>query len=412
MDGYPIRLMISDNLSRFRLTVFFRLLLVIPHAIWLFLWGIAVFVAVVINWFATLIVGRSLTGLHDFIGSYVRYATHVTAYLFLLADPFPGFTGEPGYPVDLEIDPPAAQRRWVTFFRLLLALPALMLSTVLTGGTGSGSGQSNYSGGVLQTVGFLGWFVSLVTGKMPRGMRDLGAYSVGYTAQTWSYLLLLTDRYPNSDPEAMRATEPLPDHPITMRVEDDLRRSRLTVFFRLLLTIPHFIWLFVWVIAALVAIVANWIVTLVAGQSPEALHRFLAAYVRYQVHVYAYLFLIANPFPGFTGERYDIDVDIAPRARQNRWITGFRAILGIPAFILSAAVGGPLWVAGFLAWFAALALGRMPLGLRNLGAYAIRYSAQTNGYAYVLTDRYPFSGTPAVASSSGSGEPPAAEPGV
>jgi hypothetical protein len=26
------------------------------------------------------------------------------------------------------------------------------------------------------------------------------------------------------------------------------------------------------------------------------LHRFLAAYVRYQTHVYAYLFLIADPF--------------------------------------------------------------------------------------------------------------------
>ena len=34
----------------------------------------------------------------------------------------------------------------------------------------------------------------------------------------------------------------------------------------------------------------------------------------------------------------------------------------------------------------------MPLGLRNLGAYILRYSTQLNGYAYLVTDRYPYSG--------------------
>jgi len=40
----------------------------------------------------------------------------------------------------------------------------------------------------------------------------------------------------------------------------------------------------------------------------------------------------------------------------------------------------------------ALFLGRMPVGLRNLGVFALRYSAQVNGYLLLLTDRYPFSG--------------------
>jgi hypothetical protein len=33
-----------------------------------------------------------------------------------------------------------------------------------------------------------------------------------------------------------------PAHPIGLIVTDDLKRSRLTVFFRLLLVIPHLIW--------------------------------------------------------------------------------------------------------------------------------------------------------------------------
>ena len=43
----------------------------------------------------------------------------------------------------------------------------------------------------------------------------------------------------------------------------------------------------------------------------------------------------------------------------------------------------------FLGWFVGLALGRMPEGLRNLGAYALRYSAQTYGYVFLLTDKQP-----------------------
>ena len=42
--------------------------------------------------------------LHDFLTAYVRYATHVNAYVFLAARRYPGFRGRPGYEVDVEID--------------------------------------------------------------------------------------------------------------------------------------------------------------------------------------------------------------------------------------------------------------------------------------------------------------------
>jgi hypothetical protein len=46
-------------------------------------------------------------------------------------------------------------------------------------------------------------------------------------------------------------------HPIRVIVEDGLERSRLTVFFRLLLAIPHLIWLLLWSIGALVAAIVS-----------------------------------------------------------------------------------------------------------------------------------------------------------
>ena len=70
-------------------------------------------------------------------------------------------------------------------------------------------------------------------------------------------------------------------HPIRLVVEDDLRRSRLTVFFRLLLAIPHLIWLGLWSSIALFPIAPiAWILTLVRGTLPRPLWDFYTALVR------------------------------------------------------------------------------------------------------------------------------------
>ena len=45
--SYPVRLVGGDDLRRSRLTVFFRLLLLIPHVIVLALYGIAAFFAAI-----------------------------------------------------------------------------------------------------------------------------------------------------------------------------------------------------------------------------------------------------------------------------------------------------------------------------------------------------------------------------
>jgi hypothetical protein len=183
VDVHPIRLVVTDDLRRSRLTVFFRLLLAIPPALWLTLWAIAVFVVAILNWFATLFAGRSPQGFHDFVAGYLRYATQVYAYVYLLANPWPGFRGAGGYPIDLEVDPPAKQSRLTVFFRLLLAIPAIIFARVL-----------DY---VLQIVAFFAWFVCLVLGRMPEGLRNLGAYCLSFQQQTYGYALLLTGRYPS-----------------------------------------------------------------------------------------------------------------------------------------------------------------------------------------------------------------------
>ena len=109
--SYPVRLVGGDDLERSRLTVFFRLFLLIPHVIVLVVYAIAAFIATIVAWFAALFTGRVPHGLHDFIAGYLRYYIRVLAYGTILADPFPPFGAGGGYPVDLEIDPPVSQNR-------------------------------------------------------------------------------------------------------------------------------------------------------------------------------------------------------------------------------------------------------------------------------------------------------------
>jgi len=371
--------------------------------VWVILWSIAVVVVAIVNWFATLFAGEPPRSLHRFLSSYVRYTVHLTAYLRLVANPYPRFTGEEGYyPVDVRLPEPAPQVRWKTGLRIILAIPAIALSSALGGGGsfgawgGGGKRGETYSGGISglgSATAVLGWFAILATGRMPKGLRDAGAYSVGYGAQTAAYVLMLTDRYPNADPTAMLDTvERPPLHPVHL-VGDahDLRQSRVTVFFRLLLALPHLIWLVLWTIAAIVVGVLNWFATLFTGTPARAFHAFLSRYVRYGLHVYAFLYLVANPFPGFTGVAgtYPLDLVLPEPARQNRWKTGFRIVLLVPAAIVNGALGGALLVSAILTWFVSLVRGAAPWGLRNLSAYALRYGAQLNAYAWLLTDAYP-----------------------
>jgi hypothetical protein len=389
--------------KRSRLTVFFRLLLAIPHFVWAVLWSLLMILVAVANWVATLILGRSPAFFHNLTAAYVRYLTQLFAYLLLAANPYPSFTGSGRYPIDLELDGPAPQRRLVTLFRLPLALPVIVFEAVFlatyaggsyssSGGDDANVGATTSSVGILWTVAFFAWFACLVLGRMPMGFRNLEAYGLRYVAQVWAYLLLLTDRYPNLDPADPPSTGPL--HPVGLAVTDDLRRSRLTVFFRFLLALPHFVWLILWGVVAFLAGIVGWVAALILGRLPRALHRFLAAYLRYSTHVFAFLFLTANPFPGFTGTAgsYPVDPELPEPERQKRLVTLFRLFLAIPALAVSSSLYTLAFVAAFFGWFVSLALGRMPRSFREAQAYALRYGVQSNAFLWLLTGRYPYSG--------------------
>ena len=80
--------------DRNRLTVAFRLILVIPQLIVLSVLGLVAFLAFVIAFFAVLFTGRWPEGLRTFVVGVLRWSTRVSAYLYLLTDEYPPFSLE------------------------------------------------------------------------------------------------------------------------------------------------------------------------------------------------------------------------------------------------------------------------------------------------------------------------------
>lgn len=183
VESHPIRLIVTDDLRRNRLTVFFRIILAIPHLILVSLWALVALLAVIVNWIVVLIGARSPEALHAFIAKFLRYQTQVAAYLLLIADPWPSIGGGAGYPVDLQVDRPEEQGRLGVLFRVFLAIPALLLASVFRS--------------INNIIAFLGWFYALATGRMSEGMRNLSAWCLRYEQQTYGYVFVLTSRYPS-----------------------------------------------------------------------------------------------------------------------------------------------------------------------------------------------------------------------
>ena len=182
---YPVTFKAEYVEKRSRLTTFFRLLLAIPHVIFLYFYGLAAGVVVIIAWFALLFTGRYPQGMYDFVAGALRYGTRVCGYAFLLSDEYPPFSGDPAtpYPVDLIIGPPKPEyNRLKVLFRIILMIPVYIISYAMQI--------------VAQLGAFIAWFAIVLLGRQPKGLQDMIALGVSYQQRAYAYMFLLTEDWP------------------------------------------------------------------------------------------------------------------------------------------------------------------------------------------------------------------------
>lgn len=176
----------EEPLRRRRLAVLFRVLLVIPHAIVLNVWNTLVSIVLLISWAVAVLLGRVPAEFHRFMAAYFRYQGQVTAWFVLLSGTYPRFRRMREHPIRIDVPEVQRQRRLVTLFRLLLALPAFILASAF--------------GVVLSIVAFCAWFVALALGRTTAGLQELGMFCLRYQLETQAYLMLLTATYPRLAP--------------------------------------------------------------------------------------------------------------------------------------------------------------------------------------------------------------------
>jgi hypothetical protein len=188
----------------------------------------------------------------------------------------------------------------------------------------------------------------------------------------------------------------IPEYPVDLVGGQDLERSRLTVFFRFFLLIPHYVVLALYGIAAFFVIFIAWFAAVFTGRVPGGMHNFIAGYLRYATRVAAYQAILANPFPPFGGgSSYPVDLEVAPPVKQGRLGVFFRYFLALPCLFVAGFLNGLVAVLSFAAWFVVLIIGRMPGGMQSFGLFCLRFNARTQAYVYLINPRYPaFGDTP------------------
>jgi hypothetical protein len=164
---------------------------------------------------------------------------------------------------------------------------------------------------------------------------------------------------------------------IRVTFDTDLRRGRLAVLFRIPLAIVPAIGLIVWTAVAAVALVVSWPVAVVQAEIPQRVHRLQLGYLLSVTRFVAWFALVGG-------------TSLEARRLRHRRVTVFlRPLLALPAVVLASVLAVALAWTAFAAWFVSLARGRTTQGLLELGAFCIRYQAETLAYFLLLTPRYP-----------------------
>src|SRR4029434_6646161 len=144
------------------------------------------------------------------------------------------------YPVSVSVEASLTSRnRLTTAFRLILAIPHLILVGGVSIGVSSGGDSRTTAGGeggLLGAVAFflaiVSWFTIVLAGTHIIGIRQFTSFYMRLRVRAPAYLMLLEHPYP-----------PLGDgpYPASIEITDPTGpRDRLTVAVRLLLAIPHY----------------------------------------------------------------------------------------------------------------------------------------------------------------------------
>jgi hypothetical protein len=196
------------------------------------------------------------------------------------------------YPVSYEADYQKDRNRLTTFFRLIVAIPWILVAIV-------------YSI-ALTVVVIVAWFALIILGRYPQGMYDFVGGILRYSMRVTAFITLQTDEWPSfgiSDDA---------NYPVRIRFAPPAaRQSRLKAFFRIILAIPLFLLTYLFsYLQQMVALIA-WVTIVFRGYQPAGVHNALAFANSWYTRANSYIFLMRDEYPPVGDE---VPVDVHPPA--------------------------------------------------------------------------------------------------
>jgi hypothetical protein len=199
------------------------------------------------------------------------------------------------YPVQFDVDYPSGPlNRLTTAFRFLIAIPIVVVLTMLSGSAFNNDDHSSQNSLV---IGGAAVFVPLVLmlvfrQKYPRWWFDWNLNLLRFSNRVTAYLALLDDRYPSTDEEQSVHLD--------FTYPEARQMNRWLPLVKWLLAIPHYVVLFFLGIAVLVSIIVAWFAILFTGRYPRSLFDFVVGVMRWTNRVNAYAFtLVTDQYPPF-----------------------------------------------------------------------------------------------------------------
>jgi hypothetical protein len=147
--------------------------------------------------------------------------------------------------------------------------------------------------------------------------------------------------------------------------------------------VPFVVVLAAWTVPAAAGVVGAWIAASASGRVPGPLRSLLGGYLAYAARALAFVALLTRRF------RDDVPVRLPADDAQPRWTVVLRPALALPWVVLASAFAVVLVLVAVAAWPTAVALGRVPAGLVELGAYCLGYVVGALAYLLLLTPARP-----------------------
>jgi hypothetical protein len=185
--------------------------------------------------------------------------------------------------------------------------------------------------------------------------------------------------------------EPGSAYPVRFDVEYPESLSRLLIFVKWLLVIPHFLILYALSILAGICAFIAFFAILFTTKYPRGLFDLVLNYQRWNANASAYAGLLRDEYPPFSWEpgKYPVTFEVDYDESLNRWLPLIKWLLVIPHILVLVVLGIIAMVIWIIAFFAILFTGSFPRGMFDFIVGVNRWSYRVNAYIYLMTDAYP-----------------------